>query len=241
MVSPTGSGSGAGGTGSLGAPASPTQREIEALAWTEINKAALGIVQDSIDLSFSQIDNRYSKSHLGTHTGYRAREDQPILDHTLDNVRVMQSLNVPIEASWGPAYEHLVSQLPSGVLARFLLEQQKPFEERDPYFTAAANVLMKTAQIETAITEHCQAPNPDSLEAAHIQKNLVVSLGAVKQSIVNINEASDMASTFLIEQGANLPHFDAHQNAITQLRELAEILGKVNLSTLNDFKSENGS
>lgn len=239
MVSPAGSGSGAGGTGSLGSPLSPTQREIETSAWTQINKAALGIVPDSIDLSFTQIDKRYSTSHLGTQTGYKAREDQPLLDHTLENVRVLQSLNVPIDASWVSTYEQLISQLPPGVLERFMLEQQKPLEERDPTFVAAANVLMRSAQILTTLSLHSQPPILGSLEADRTEKNLIISLIAMKQSINNISQAINKTEEFLDDQGANFPNHDEHKNVLTQIKADAEVLGKMDLTSLTHPKGEN--
>jgi hypothetical protein len=220
-ISPT-AGSGSGGSGALGVPLSPTQRDIEATAWTEVNKAALGIVHDSIELSFSQIDQRYSKSHLGTQTGYRAREEQPVLDHSIDTARVLQSSTLPMQASWNAAYEQLVSQLPPDVLARFTSEQQKPPNERDPSFTAVANVLMLGAQILTMIGIHSQPPSPDSLEAAHTQNNQDASIMAMKQSIINTVQVADQAEEFLDEQGANLPYFDEYRDAITQIRDIVQ-------------------
>ncbi|MBA3816319.1 MAG: hypothetical protein H0X29_07340 [Parachlamydiaceae bacterium] len=242
MVGPAGSGSGTGGSGSLGSPLSPTQREIETTAWTEVNKAALGIVKDSIDMSFSQLDNRYSASHLGTQTGYRAREDQPLLDHTLENVRVLQSLNVPIDASWASTYEQMISQLPPGVLARFLLEQQKPLNERDPSFAATANVLMLTAQILTVIAQKSQPLAPDTLEAARTEKNMHISKTAMNQSVINTIQAANKAEEFLIEQGANLPHHDEYKNTITEIRGAAEFIGNMGPSALSDYtKGETAS
>lgn len=238
MVSPTGSGSGAGGTGSLGSPSSPTQREIEASAWTEVNKARLGIVPDSIDVSFSQIDQRYSTSHLGTQTGYRAREDQPLLDHSIESTRILQSLNVPIDASWAATYEHLISQLPPGILARFLLEQQKPLNERDPSFAAMADVLMGYAKILTTVDLHCRSPDPASLEAARTELNLIVPMVAMRQSSINAFQAATKAEEFLNEQGANLPQHDEYQNVITQIKGYAEILSKIDLTVLAKPKGD---
>lgn len=238
--SPIGSGSGAGGTGNLGGPFSPTQRDIETTAWTEVNKAALGIVNDSIELAFSQLDKRYSTSHLGTQTGYRAREDQPLLDHTLENVRVLQSLNLPIDESWNAAYEQLVNQLPPEMLERFKLEQQKPPNEQDPSFIATANVLKRGAQILTNISAHSQSPDPNSLEAARTEWNLIISQGAFKASITNTIQVADKAEEYLEEQGANLPHHDDYKNSITQIRSDAEILSHMDLKPLTESKGDSG-
>lgn len=238
MGSPIGAGSGAGGAGNLGGPISPTQRDIEATAWTEVNKAALGIVNDSIEIAFSQIDKRYSTSHLGTQTGYRAREDQPILDHTLENVRVLQSLNLPVDESWNSTYEQLVSQLPPELLARFKFEQQKPLNEQDPSFVAIDNVLKRGAQILTTISVRCQSPDPNSLEAARTEWNLGISMGALRQSITNTIEVADKAEEYLEDRGANLPHHDDYKNSITQIRSDAEILSHVDLKTLTDSKGD---
>lgn len=238
MGSPIGAGSGAGGAGNLGAPLSPTQRDIEATAWTEVRKAALGIVNDSVEIAFSQLDQRYSTSHLGTQTGYRAREDQPLLDHTLENVRVLQSQDLPIDESWNSTYEQLISQLPPEMLARFKLEQQKPPNEQDPSFVATANVLKRGAQILTTISVHCQSPDPNSLEAARTNWNLDISTGAFIQAIKNTLQVADKAEEYLEEQGANLPHHDDYKNSITQIRSDAEILSRMDLKTLTDSKGE---
>jgi hypothetical protein len=240
MVSPAGSGSGSGGTGSLGSPLSPTQRDIEATAWTEVNKAALGIVHDAIDQSFTQMNQRYSFSHLGTHTGYQARGGQPLLDHTLENVRLLQSPNVLTDESWNSTYQELVNQLPPGILARYQQEEQKPLNEQDPYFTVTANVLTNCAKILTRITMNSQPPASDSLEAARTEMNLIVSLMAMKQSFSNASQVANKADEYLNEQGANLLHYDEYKNAVKQIKGHAQNLENMDLKTLVNPKAEGG-
>lgn len=232
MVSPAGSGTGSGGSGSLGAPASPTQREIEASAWTEVNKAALGIVQDSIDIAFSQIDQRYSKSHIGTQTGYRASEDQPLLDHNLENVRIQRSFNLPIDESWNAAYEELVGQLPAELLERFMEEQHKPLNKRQPFFVAADNLFKLGAQIFTTIAAHCYPAAEGTLEAARTGANALLPFIALQEAIRNNQQVVALAKEYLNEQGANLINFDEYNNDLTQIDKLNNTLAGVPLKAL---------
>lgn len=232
MVSPAGSGSGTGGSGSLGAPQSLTQWDVETSAWAQVNKAALGIVQDSLEVAFSQLTQRYSHSHLGTQTGYQAAREQAVLEHPIESLRILTLMH-PLEDNSAIAanYKELVDQLPPEVLARFLAEAEKPLAERDPSFVAIDNLFMQAATILAYVDQLSQTPAPDSLEAARTQLNLILPFVALNHVVGEGNKVLNGVDNLRNELGSNYRYTDDISDTSVRLHN---ILG--NLQTI-DWKS----
>lgn len=229
MVTPS---TGTGGAGGPGTPATPLQRELETTAWTEVNKAALAIVHDSIDLAFSQIDQRYSKSHIGSQTGYQARPNQPVLDHPIESTRVLQSLFPFTDEASLANYESLVYALPPDMLARFLEEGEKPLSERNPDFVALNNVLVNAARVMTYSDALSGPPSPDSLEATRTQLNLLMPFNVLNQSVLQGNDILDIASSLHAQLGSNYRYSDDLLDITTQSRSSLDNLSQEKWQTL---------
>lgn len=221
----TATGSGVGGN--IGGPQIPLQYELETTAWTNINKAALGIVPDSIEKAFVEMNPRYSVGYLGGF-GYRTTAQNPLLDHPLESLRRSELRPQMKDDAWLAAFDHLVSQLPPDLLARFNSELRKPFEERDLSFTALDNLFRSTAKTLTQMDRLAQPTPIGSLEETRAMINLLLPIVALKGAIANGNEILDAAQNFLQEQGANYRYFDGFSNLLAKLQAPMNIFEGIN-------------
>lgn len=231
----TTTGSGVGGN--VGGPAIPLQTDIEATAWTNINKAALGIVHDSIDRAFVEMNPRYSIGFLGGF-GYRASAQNPLLDHPLESLRRSELSNQMIDDSWQIAYQNLVNQLPADLLARFNSEGSKPFEQRNLSFTALDNLLRMTAKTLAQTAQSAQPTPIGTLEDERTILNLLLPFAALKGSISNSLEIIDAALGFLTSQGANYRYFDGFNNLIANMQAPLGLMQRVNDSLGNTVNGQ---
>jgi hypothetical protein len=222
----TTTGSGVGGN--IGGPQIPLQNELEATAWTNVNKMALGIVRDSIEQAFTVMNPRYSVGYLGAF-GYRSTSSNPLLDHPLENVR-RSELTPPQtgDNSWVAAYENLVNQLPPDLLARFNSQASKPFDQRNSSFTALDNLFKTTAKILTQMQALSQPTPSGSLEETRTVLNLLLPFAALKGSITNGQELLNSAQNFVSAQGPNYRYFDAFSNLLNKFQGTLSILEGIN-------------
>lgn len=220
---------GTGVGGNVGGPSIPLQRDIEATAWTEVNKAALGIIADSIEKSFNEINPRYSTGYMGGF-GYKTTAENPLLDHPLEAVRMSMAFNQATDEAWQLTYETLINQLPKDLLARLTTEGNKPFEQRRLSFVALDHLLLKTAKFLTQVQNLSQPWEIASLEETRTTLNILLPFAALKGAIANGNEIILAAQDFLINQGANYRYFDNFNSLLNDLQSPLALMEKVNQS-----------
>lgn len=219
---------GTGVGGNVGGPLIPLQRDIETTAWTEVNKAALGIVPDSIERAFQEISPRYTFGYLGGF-GYRSAAENPLLDHPLESVRFTQaSLSQESTDAWRGTYNQLLDRLPADLAARLLRERSLPFESRNLSFTALDNLLVITAKIFSRAQTLGEAEHLGALEEMRTTLNIMLPFAALRGSIANGSEVLLEARRFLIDQGPNYLYFDGFNELSTQLERAITLLDRVN-------------
>lgn len=206
----------------------PTHRENETSAWTNVNKAMLNIVKDTsaLPLTFAEVLPRYQAGYLGGF-GYRASANQPVLDHTLENIRVSLTSDIPIDEAWAGPYGELLDQLPPELKARLLAELGKPFIERNADLVVLNNVLVLSARVLSGLNKASHPPSAESLEATRAAVNLLLPFSALNGSVAIGNEIGQIAYEFLEEKGANLRDFDSYNNTLGQLAKALGDLNKV--------------
>lgn len=221
----TTTGSGVGG--SVGGPVNPMPNETQATAWVEVNKAALGIVHDSIERTFIELNPRYTTGYIGGF-GYRSTASRPLLDHPLESTRMKQAFDQPLDEGWQGTYGELVGRLPPELQKRFLAEGRKPFEQRNTNFVALDNLLTATAKTLTQLHIVSQPAGEESLEAARTLLNQLLPIAALKGSIENGSEIGQSLQDFLASEGANYRYFDGFNNALGQTQEVLRMMERVN-------------
>lgn len=219
---------GSGVGGNVGGPTIPLQEDIKATAWTEVNKQYLGIVKDSIEQAFTQMNPRYITA--GFFGGYRSSEDQPLLDHPLENMRVLQGFAPLSDDDWKSNYNALVKQLPAEIQTRLNEEMSKNFEDRSAAFTALDNLLSLTARLQAKLNMADEPSAPESPIAVRTTYNQMFPFIAMQGMIEQGHEIVHATKEHVMEKGANYFHFDGLNHMIdetsTALEDLKQLLSE---------------
>lgn len=221
---------GTGVGGNVGGPAIPLQRDIETTAWTEYNKASLGIVPDSIDKSFAEVNPRYTPGYLGGF-GYKTTAENPMLSHPLESQRQSElSPEKTTDETLQKVLDNLLSQIPPDLLARYTNDKNKSSDQRSLDYVGMENLYKAMAKTITESDRLAQPEAAGSLEDARTSLNRLLPFVALKGAIGIGNEVVGGAQGFLTEQGANYRYFDGFNNVLNQLQKPLALLDKVNAS-----------
>lgn len=204
---------GTGGT--VGGPATPTQRELEATAWAYSTSQQLGITRDSTIIPFSQVD-------ADAVWKYKSSANHPKIP--LMNLRMLLTPEKAPDQSWIDVFTALLDQLPDDVRLRLIEEGQLPPEERDQAYVALDTVLGATARSLVWLQAAAEAPvDPTG--------NELLSTRALQGTIALGSELLNRIEDYLTGR-QNSPHFDrlvgmANQmeDALQDLDDLAHPLG----------------
>lgn len=213
---------GSGVGGNIGGPQQPLQRDIEATAWTEVNKAFAGLTKDTLIVPFTKLGGNVWK--------YESNANRPTL-HPMESLRVSLTNPELIDESWMPFFENLIQQLPPDVKEAFNEQNKRSFEERNPSFVALNHLLIATAKILLWIenTNHLLAP--DSIQVApgtplrqRTDEYQYLPYLAIQTAIADGETIYGSAFNYLSQLGPNNPYFDALLNFNSQLKEAFDAL-----------------
>lgn len=227
--------SGSGVDKNFGGPPTPTQRELETTAWAEINKAATGIVRDTIAQIFTDLNPRYTFGYLGGF-GYRSASSRPLLDHNLETVRLTQAVvAAAVSIAWQAIYDDLVLQLPADLQQRFTVQMGFPPEERNFIFVVLDNILMMTAKTLSDLEGLSRPVDAGSLQAARTVYNLLLPFAVLNNALLIGSELGENIQNIVEELGPNYPDFDAFTNVLTQMHGTLGIFNKI-IQNLNNIQ-----
>ena len=173
---------GSGVGGNPGSPQTPMQRELEATAWTEVNKLAPGINFDSLDTVMTEISPRYVFGYLGAF-GYRSSPGQPLLDHPLESVRAEQPSRVPVGANLQEAYNGLFQSLPDDLQGSLTAQKQPPPEEQSSTLTALDSTLSLMANFIVHLHNAAETAAPGTVQAEQELLNFLFPYRRLKRRI----------------------------------------------------------
>ncbi len=199
--------SGSGLGDEIGGPRERGPRELEATAFVSLNKAALAIVADSIEISFTKFGGNLWK--------YEASASRPTLA-PLMNARVESSLTSVEDKSWEAFYDQIVKNLPSEIAARMIKEKEKAKEDRNVSYVALEEVLVGASKILSWIHAASIPDDENSVAARNSITNFIMATTAGK----NLNESGraffNEAREFLELSGSNNVYADQLSNHLTQ-------------------------
>jgi hypothetical protein len=194
------------GSGNLGSPQQPQQRELETTAWTQVNKANLNILPDTLLVPFTQ---------FGKDPKYQSNQSRN-LEPPLQSMRLNTASDISIDNLWQDFFTVLLGGLPNNVSAALIEDLKSPlFEDRNPTLIALGYLLSTTAKVmawlETVgerLAEESplmEAGSPLALRTEYNQ-----SLGAIAAEALIVEGASIYANStnFLAQVGANDIYFD---------------------------------
>lgn len=200
-----------GGTGmgdDVGNLNQPSIFELETQGAVEISKARLGIVQDTLEISFTQL----GKNDLWQ---YKASSNRPTLA-PLISTRMETGHVDESDLTWKGIQDEILKKLPADVQVRYARDNEKPLAERSTAFIALgeaikmlAKLLSQFGRLETIETLSTRAERRAEFNAllptiAHEES---LSLGAFVNS---------RAFNFLEMMGSNTPYFDKFSGTIRQ-------------------------
>lgn len=132
-----------GGRVSLGKPFEPDYFELETTAQTAVMKEGLGLVPNTLDVSFAQLGGNIWK--------YQSSSSKPLLPffvfsevHHADNPTMS-----PLEEQ---QLKEVYEKLPIKIREKLKQDQEKNPEDRDPFWVAVDQVLSFSAKIFTWMT-----------------------------------------------------------------------------------------
>lgn len=191
----------------LGSSSYLSIQELEKTAAVQVTRDRLGIVQDSLEVNFTQLGGNIWK--------YEASANRPTLA-PLQSLRISQSDDTDTNDSTKAIFDQLLEQIPTETKARYLKDASLPAEERNPSYTALGNALTTIAQLLNWMgTTDIDKLNP----APTLDQNSFVAQG---QSLV------DSMKNYLSDIGSNDPDYDRLTHVITEAEANLSGMHKVN-------------
>lgn len=190
---------GMGVGGNIGGPQQPTPQEMEASAWAVVNRERLGIVKDTVDISFTQVGGNVWK--------YSSDSSRPTL-MPMGTSRTMAGEEPKPDESWKDNYDQLVNKLPPGMKARLQRELGKTSEFRNPDYTTLDNQLTTLAKGIAWMAKAEQPVDPQTPEGERTLHNQSLPGKALRGIVEHSQSELQGAESFLNDVGPNDPNHD---------------------------------
>jgi hypothetical protein len=205
MVFSTGSG------GSVGGSPTPTHRETETTAATEVGKMVLGIVQDSLEIPFSQIG-------LQNTWKYNSTASNPSIP-TLNQMRMVLSFAKGPNTEWTGTFAELMDLLPKDVKERLLNESKLPFEQRDETYGKLDNFLGLMAKGLSWMRGVSTPQDPEKAALTHDKTYKSLPFNAKKGLEPTVSDILKGADGYLEQLATGSQHFDELLKAVNNAKE----------------------
>lgn len=214
--------SGSGIGGSIGGPQQYSQTEIEATAWTLVNKERLGVVKDTVEIPFTQVGGNVWK--------YSTDSGRPTL-MPLGSTRTTTGEEEKPDESWKDFYDQLLNKLPPQIKSRIQSELGKSFEFRNANYIVLDQALAALAK-GMGWMESVEEPiKNQTAESERLLNNQALPGKALRGVIQHSKAQLEGAESYLDQVGPNDPNHDklryftkASGNLHRRMNELLEIL-----------------
>lgn len=215
--------------GNIGGPLAPTQRDIETTAWTMVNKAALGIMPDTLEVPFSQLGGNIWK--------YQSDANRPTLK-PLANIRTSVPDETPPDDSWKSSFDALLGKLHPQLKTRLLANMGKPFNARSMNYSVFENVLTMTAKGMAWLQKAQEPMDPESPAWERTEHNQALPGKALRGIVGHARTMLMGTKAFLNYVGPNHPHHDELNNFANQGAEVQSELNQVLEQIKNEEKPD---
>lgn len=203
--------------GSIGGPLHPSPREIEATAWTMVNKAALGIVPDSLEVPIYELGGNVWK--------YQSDSSRPTLK-PLATLRTTSDETAPDE-TWKDFFDNLSSKLHPDLRKRLQENMRTTFANRNANLSVLENVMTTIAKGMAWIGKAQQPMEPETPEWERTEHNQGLPGRAMRGIVSHSNTLFKGTQAFLNFVGPNHPNHDEINHFATQGEELQQDLNGV--------------
>lgn len=215
---------GSGIGGSIGSSQLPPYPQTD--AFTEVNKAGMGIVHDSL-LQESFISRNQNKK---PGSDYSASPGQPSL-HSLENSRIAKEPDVA-DDSWKDLYTQLAQSLPDipageGVKSKYDAQMALPYEQRSGLYVSLDHSLELTAKVLTYLESAAAPASPGDPVNQRTLGNLTSPLAALQFLVDQKLSLTQSINDRVSDIGPNSQHYDTLKNLSGQLEQAYEGMGQL--------------
>lgn len=207
--------SGSGVGGNIGGPQQPLPEDIKATAATTAYRQAVGIVSDTLTMSFTKFGETQRWK-------YDSPANRPTLA-PLGSLRINLSAPPPMDDSWKAYFDTLLQKLPPDVFTALTEETGKPFDERNPALTTLNYLLTAIAKGMTwsgLINDQIAMESPTLLGSGLLgrtEQSQKLAERGLQGAIGDGASIYAFISNYLSEKGANEINFDTQLNFNRQM------------------------
>lgn len=209
------SSAGSGVGGAAGGPQQPTIFELETRGGTEVARAAMKIVMDTLELPLLSVDQDTRK--------YQSSANRPTIP-PLYTTRVATSYEPAVDESWHAVYQEFTKLMPQDFRTFFESAMQLNAGQRNRNITILDGVMQNSAKLLIGLRAAAAPLDAESLAAQRANDNVAmpyIALGALASgSGVLVSEGLK----YLELVGPNDPNFDKIANALGDLALITEDL-----------------
>ncbi len=227
----TTTGSGVGGA--MGGPQQPTIFELETKGGTDVARAAMKIVADTIELPLLSVDQDTRK--------YQSSANRPTIP-VLYTTRVAVTYDPVTDDSWQSSYQELIQLMPKDFREFYDSAMQLSVDQRNRNITILDNVLQSSAKLLNAVRRAALPLSPESLAIQRADDNIAQPYIAFNTLTLNSSLLIAKGLEYLEIVGPNNPDFDRIAGALGDFALIAEDLKTAaNLLTSPDTEVEGRS
>lgn len=214
-------------------PTAPTAFELETTAYANATRNAMGISKDPIEQTFTETNPRYTFGYLGGFN-YKSTASRPLLDHPLEDARMLTSFDALPNTTWQSIYQDLLARLP--IQMQQSLAQQANL--KNPNFVTLKFLLEITAQVFTTIQFAIKPAEPNSVQESRLIRYIMLPVAALKGALNNTLDFKSAIKKFLEQLGPNHRDFDSFTHLMNQLKETLGLLEQVNTAFATSANGE---
>lgn len=191
----------------IGGPLNPSIFEIETRGIVNVNRELLGILRDTLQVSFTELGGQVWK--------YQASANRPVLPALVSTRMQTPDFSVD-DKMWKEYYEDLLNNLPPTIREKLEYDLKSPLKDRDNAYIALENILTATARTLAFINAASAPIDPGSIEQRYAELNALLPLFTATSTTTLGKAFFNKAREFLDEAGANYIHRDKLSDTVRQ-------------------------
>lgn len=191
----------------IGGPLNPSIFEIETRGIVNVNRELLGILRDTLQVSFTELGGQVWK--------YQASANRPVLPALVSTRMQTPDFSVD-DKMWKEYYEDLLNNLPPTIREKLEYDLKSPLKDRNNAYIALENILTTTARTLAFINAASAPIGPGSIEQRYAELNALLPLFTATSTTTLGKAFFNKAREFLDEAGANYIHRDKLSDTVRQ-------------------------
>lgn len=188
----------------------------EFTAGAQAARTNVGIILDSLNVPFTQLQSYHSTGSMFNNDSYKASSENPMLDHNLSTVygQISDVTAKAVDEAWKDVLIALKAALPDDIREAYEKDQENPESDRSLVYTSLDNALLLGAPVLRFLDTSANVTDVSSVVAARTELNTVLPYIAQAGALsVNAEITSNVHRALDDLGGPNYPHFD-HFNGI---------------------------